>query len=154
MDIQIERLNNTKENITLVANLMKKDVSEKCFVNKDLEGNIVSYREMAKIFLKYAKLYAIVVDKNKIGLLIISNGNEIGMFIEPDFQGMEIATEVLGILKKELPYNEAVVEIATDNDPAIKSCLKNGFIETDEKRTVTINSKSVLVKKYVNPNFK
>lgn len=153
MNIEIKKLESTEENILLVASLMEKDTSGKCFTNKELEGNIVSYIEMAKIFLKYAELYAIITENVEIGLIMISNGNEIGVFIEPDFQNMGIATKAIELLKGKNNLKELVAEAALDNEQAIKSLQKNGFIETGEKRTVTIDGKDVLVKKYVNLNF-
>lgn len=153
MDIEIEKLKYSEKNTLLVSSLMEKDVSGKCFTNKDLEGNVVSYLEMAKIFFKYAELYAFTVDYVEIGLVMISNGNEIGIFIEPDFQNKGIATKAIELLKRKSNLKELVAEAAFDNEQAIKSLQKNGFIETGEKRTVTIDGKRVLVKKYVNLNF-
>lgn len=153
MNIEIEKLTNTVENSLLVSSLMEKDVSGKCFTNKDLEGNIVSYLDMAKIFLEYAELYLITADSLEIGLIMISNGNEIGIFVEPNFQKMGIATKAMELLKKKSNLKELVAEATLDNEPAIKTLQKNGFVETDEKRTVTIDGKNVLVKKYINLNF-
>lgn len=153
MNIEIGKLEKTEENILLVSSLMEKDVSGKCFTNKDLDGNIVSYIEMAKIFLEYAELYVITADNVEIGLVMISNGNEIGIFIEPDFQNKGIATKAIELLKDKSSLKELVAEATLDNEQAIKSLQKNGFIETGEKRTVTIDGKQVLVKKYVNLNF-
>lgn len=84
---------------------------------------------------------------------MISNGNEIWIFIEPDFQNKGIATKAIELLKRKSNLKELVAEAALDNEQAIKSLQKNGFIETGEKRTVTIDGKRVLVKKYVNLNF-
>lgn len=153
MDIEIEKLKYSEKNTLLVSSLMEKDVSGKCFTNKDLEGNVVSYLEMAKIFLKYAQLYAITVDYVEIGLVMISNGNEIGIFIEPDFQNKGIATKAIELLKNKNNLKELVAEATLDNEQANKSLQKNGFVETGEKRTVTIDGKRVLVKKYINLNF-
>lgn len=153
MNIELGKLEKTEENILLVSSLMEKDVSGKCFTNKDLDGNIVSYIEMAKIFLEYAELYVITADNVEIGLVMISNGNEIGIFIEPDFQNKGIATKAIELLKDKSNLKELVAEATLDNEQAIKSLQKNGFIETGEKRTVTIDGKQVLVKKYVNLNF-
>lgn len=153
MNIEIKKLESTEENILLVASLMEKDTSGKCFTNKDFEGNIVSYIEMAKIFLNYAQMYRITAENVEIGLIMISNGNEIGVFIEPDFQNMGIATKAIELLKGKNNLKELVTEATLDNEQAIKSLQKNGFIETGEKRTVTINGKRVLVKKYINLNF-
>lgn len=153
MNIELGKLEKTEVNILLVSSLMEKDVSGKCFTNKDLDGNIVSYIEMAKIFLEYAELYVITADNVEIGLVMISNGNEIGIFIEPDFQNKGIATKAIELLKDKSNLKELVAEATLDNEQAIKSLQKNGFIETGEKRTVTIDGKQVLVKKYVNLNF-
>lgn len=153
MDVQLKKLENTKENVDLVSTLMAKDVSGKCFTNRDLDGNIVSYSEIAEVFLEYAELYVITAFEMEIGLFMISNGNEIGIFVEPDFQKNGIASKILQLVKEKLMLKEAIAEISTDNEVAIKFFQKNGFIETGEKRTVTIDGKDVLVKKYVNLNF-
>lgn len=151
--IKIKELNNTEENALLVSSLMKKDVSGKCFSNNDLEGCGVSYLEIAKIYLKYAKMYAIAINDIEIGLVMISNDNEIGIFIEPNFQNNGIATVALQLLKEKINLKEVVAEVTLDNEQAIKILQKNGFVETNEKRFVTIDGIDVLVKKYINSNF-
>lgn len=58
------------------------------FSNKDIEGNIIPIEDIANIYLEYTNMYEIKFDDTYIGLLSLTNENEISIFIVPKFQNM------------------------------------------------------------------
>lgn len=151
--IKIEYLDNNDENNRIVSELIAKDVSGKCFSNKDLEGNIIPVSEMAAIYLEYAKMFLIKYSNKNIGLLSLTNENEISIFIEPQFQNKGIGRYCLKLFEKMLKeqYNleTLIAEITRDNEESIKLFNNHGFLKTNESREVIINNIPVEVVKYV-----
>ena len=94
-DISIIYLENNKENIKIVSELILKDISQKCFANKDAEGNIIPIENMAGLYLEYTDMYGIKESDKFIGLLSLTNENEISIFVEPDYQGKGIGKWLL-----------------------------------------------------------
>ena len=50
---------------------------DSCFSNKDIEGNIIPIEDMANIYLEYTKMYGVRLDSIYIGLLSLTNENEV-----------------------------------------------------------------------------
>ncbi len=151
--IKIEYLDNNSENNEIVSELIAKDVDGKCFSNKDTEGNIVPTTEMAAIYLEYAKMFVIKYSNTNIGLLSLTNDNEISIFIEPRFQKQGIGQYCLVLfekmLKEQYGLETLVAEITQDNEESIKLFNRNGFLSTNECREVPINDVLLKVIKYV-----
>lgn len=152
-NISIIYLENNKENVKIVSELILKDTSQKCFANKDIEGNIIPIENMADIYLEYTDMYGIKYLDKYIGLLSLTNENEISIFIEPDYQGKGIGKYSLllfeKLLKEKYKLSTLVAETTTDNVECINLLDKNGYIKTGESREVPIDSVYVKVMKYV-----
>ena len=152
-NLKINYLENNDENIKIVSNLILKDISEKCFCNKDLEGNIISIEDMAIIYLEYTKMYGIKYLDLYIGLLSLTNENEISIFIEPDYQNRGIGQYCLilfeKMLKEQYGLQSLIAETTLDNIECIKLLNKNGFESTNETREVPINNVPTKVAKYI-----
>ena len=115
-NLKINYLENNDENIKIVSNLIMKDISEKCFCNKDLEGNIISIEDMAIIYLEYTKMYGIKYLDVYIGLLSLTNENEISIFIEPDYQNRGIGQYSLILFEKMLKEQGFMTRRAVKSD--------------------------------------
>ena len=108
---------------------------------------------MANIYLEYTKMYGIKFDDIYIGLLSLTNENEISIFIVPEFQNMGLGKKVLlkflEIIHKEFSLEDFVAEVTKDNVRCIKMISNIGFSEVpNESRFVPINGNNTLVKKY------
>ena len=152
-NIDIISLSNSKNNRQIVKNLILKDVSNSCFSNKDIEGNIIPIEDMASIYLEYTNMYGIKFNNIYIGLLSLTNENEISIFIVPEFQNMGLGKKVLlkflEIVHKEFSLEYFVAEVTKDNIRCIKMISNIGFDEVpNESRVVPINGNDTLVKKY------
>ena len=151
--ISVERLINNKENNKIVTDLILKDTSGKCFSNKDIEGNIIPVKDIANIYLEYTKMYGIKYDDRCVGLLSLTNDNEVSIFIEPDYQRMGIGrqSQVIfeRILREEYKLDSLVAEATPDNTASLKLLNIMGYKKTGESREVPINDNNVLVEKYV-----
>ena len=152
-DISIIYLENNKENKKIVSELILKDTSQKCFANKDIEGNIIPIEDMAGLYLEYTDMYGIKKLDKYIGLLSLTNENEISIFVEPDYQGQGIGKHSLllfeKLLKEKYKLSTLVVEMTPDNTESIIMFKNNGYIETNESREVPINNVYVKVTKYI-----
>ena len=152
-NISIIYLENNKENVKIVSELILKDTSQKCFANKDIEGNIIPIENMADIYLEYTDMYGIKYLDKYIGLLSLTNENEISIFIEPDYQGKGIGKYSLlmfeKLIKEKYNLDSLIAETTQDNAQSIKLLANNGYKKTDESREVPINSVYVKVIKYV-----
>lgn len=152
-DISIIYLENNKENKKIVSELILKDISQKCFANKDAEGNIIPIENMAGLYLEYTDMYGIKESDKFIGLLSLTNENEISIFVEPDYQGKGIGKYSLllfeRLLKEKYKLNTLVAEMTSDNIESIKMFSNNGYVETNESREVPINNVYVKVTKYI-----
>lgn len=152
-NISIIYLENNKENVKIVSELILKDTSQKCFANKDIEGNIIPIENMADIYLEYTDMYGIKYLDKYIGLLSLTNENEISIFIEPNYQKRGIGKYSLllfeKLLKEKYKLSTLVAETTTDNVECINLLDKNGYIKTGESREVPIDSVYVKVMKYV-----
>lgn len=150
--ISVERLVNNDTNNKIVTNLILKDISGKCFSNKDIDGNIIPINDMAKIYLEYTKMFGIKYDDKYIGLLSLTNENEVSIFIEPNYQRMGIGrqSQVIfeKILKEEFKLDSLVAEAAPDNVASLKLLDIMGYHKTGDARSVPINDNNILVEKY------
>lgn len=70
----------------IVKDLITMDTSNSCFLNKDMEGNIIPIEDVATIYLEYTKMYGDKMENLYIGLLAFTNENEISIFLAPSFQ--------------------------------------------------------------------
>lgn len=152
-NIDIISLVNSEKDRQIVKNLILKDISNSCFSNKDIEGNIIPVEDMTNIYLEYTKMYGVRLDDTYIGLLSLTNGNEISIFIVPNFQNMGLGKKVLlkflEIIHREFSLEEFVGEVTPDNSRCIKTISDIGFSEVPkESRFVPINGNNALVKKY------
>lgn len=152
-NIDIISLVNSENNRQIVKGLILKDISNSCFSNKDIEGNIIPIEDMANIYLEYTKMYGIKFDDIYIGLLSLTNENEISIFIVPEFQNMGLGKKVLlkflEIIHKEFSLEDFVAEVTKDNVRCIKMISNIGFSEVpNESRFFPINGNNTLVKKY------
>ena len=152
-NLKINYLENNIKNIQIVSNLIQKDTSQKCFSNKDLDGNIIPIEEMASIYLQYTEMYGISYIDEYIGLLSLTNENEISIFIEPKYQNKGIGQYCLmtfeKTLKEQYGLQLLIAETTPDNIESIKLLNKNGFEKTNETREVPINSVPTKVIKYI-----
>ena len=150
--ISVERLVNNDTNNEIVTNLILKDISGKCFSNKDIDGNIIPINDMAKIYLEYTKMFGIKYDDKYIGLLSLTNENEVSIFIEPNYQRMGIGrqSQVIfeKILKEEFKLDSLVAEAAPDNVASLKLLDIMGYHKTGDARSVPINDNNIFVEKY------
>lgn len=154
MEFSYRLLSCCVEDIRVMADLMLKDTKGECFSNKDLEGNIIDLKDMAPIYIEYAKCFVINKDGEDIGLISLTNDNEISIFIEPNYQGMHIGTivlqffmkDILGKYKNEL--TSLIGEIVPTNEASVKLFTNLGFKETDITREVPLNGINTLVKTY------
>ena len=108
---------------------------------------------MANIYLEYTKMYGVRLDSIYIGLLSLTNENEVSIFIVPDFQniglGKKVLLKFLKIIHREFNLEEFVGEVTPDNIRCIKTLSNIGFSEVpNESRFVPINGNDTLVKKY------
>lgn len=152
-NIDIIALVNSEDDRQVVKDLILKDTSNSCFSNKDIEGNIIPIEDMANIYLEYTKMYGVRLDSIYIGLLSLTNENEVSIFIVPDFQNMGLGKKVLlkflKIIHREFKLEEFVGEVTPDNIRCIKTLSNIGFSEVpNESRFVPINGNDTLVKKY------
>ena len=152
-NIDIIALVNSEDDRQVVKDLILKDTSNSCFSNKDIEGNIIPIEDMANIYLEYSKMYGVRLDSIYIGLLSLTNENEVSIFIVPDFQNMGLGKKVLlkflKIIHREFKLEEFVGEVTPDNIRCIKTLSNIGFSEVpNESRFVPINGNDTLVKKY------
>ena len=152
-NIDIIALVNSEDDRQVVKDLILKDTSNSCFSNKDIEGNIIPIEDMANIYLEYTKMYGVRLDSIYIGLLSLTNENEVSIFIVPDFQNMGLGKKVLlkflEIIHREFNLEEFVGEVTPDNIRCIKTLSNIGFSEVpNESRFVPINGNDTLVKKY------
>lgn len=152
-NITIVPLKNCQNDRQIVKDLIAMDTSNSCFSNKDMEGNIIPIEDMATIYLEYTKMYGVKMESLYIGLLALTNENEISIFLVPAFQnrglGKKILLKFLKILHNEFYLEEFVSEITLDNNRCIKMMSSIGFDEVpNESRLVPINGKDTLVKKY------
>lgn len=152
-NIDIIALVNAEDDRQVVKDLILKDTSNSCFSNKDIEGNIIPIEDMANIYLEYTKMYGVRLDSIYIGLLSLTNENEVSIFIVPDFQNMGLGKKVLlkflKIIHREFKLEEFVGEVTPDNIRCIKTLSNIGFSEVpNESRFVPINGNDTLVKKY------
>lgn len=152
-NIDIIALVNSEDDRQVVKDLILKDTSNSCFSNKDIEGNIIPIEDMANIYLEYTKMYGVRLDSIYIGLLSLTNENEVSIFIVPDFQNMGLGKKVLlkflKIIHREFNLEEFVGEVTPDNIRCIKTLSNIGFSEVpNESRFVPINGNDTLVKKY------
>ena len=152
-NIDIIALVNAEDDRQVVKDLILKDTSNSCFSNKDIEGNIIPIEDMANIYLEYTKMYGVRLDSIYIGLLSLTNENEVSIFIVPDFQNMGLGKKVLlkflKIIHREFNLEEFVGEVTPDNIRCIKTLSNIGFSEVpNESRFVPINGNDTLVKKY------
>lgn len=147
--IQIHYLENNSQSVKIVGDLILKDVSEKCFSNKDMDGNLVPIEELAGIYLQYTKMFAIQYFNQSIGLLSLTNENEISIFVELAYQRRGIGQYCLKafetLLKEQYGLQEFIAETTLDNEESIRLLHKSGFESTDEIREVPINNKLVKV---------
>jgi len=151
-NIKIQYLENNSQSVKIVGDLILKDVSGKCFSNKDMDGNLVPIEELAGIYLQYTKMFAIeYLDKN-IGLLSLTNENEISIFVEPAYQRRGIGQYCLKafeiLLKERYGLREFIAETTLDNEESIRLLHKSGFESTNEIREVPINNQLVRVIQY------
>lgn len=98
-NIDIIALVNSEDDRQVVKDLILKDTSNSCFSNKDIEGNIIPIEDMANIYLEYTKMYGVRLDSIYIGLLSLTNENEVSIFIVPDFQNMVRKKSIIKIFK-------------------------------------------------------
>lgn len=152
-NIDIIALVNSEDDRQVVKDLILKDTSNSCFSNKDIEENIIPIEDMANIYLEYTKMYGVRLDSIYIGLLSLTNENEVSIFIVPDFQNMGLGKKVLlkflKIIHREFNLEEFVGEVTPDNIRCIKTLSNIGFSEVpNESRFVPINGNDTLVKKY------
>lgn len=152
-NIDIIALVNSEDDRQVVKDLILKDTSNSCFSNKDIEGNIIPIEDMANIYLEYTKMYGVRLDSIYIGLLSLTNENEVSIFIVPDFQniglGKKVLLKFLKIIHREFNLEEFVGEVTPDNIRCIKTLSNIGFSEVpNESRFVPINGNDTLVKKY------
>lgn len=152
-NIEIVSLINSADNRQIVKDLILKDISNSCFSNKDIDGDIIPIENMANIYLEYTKMYGIRFADIYIGLLSLTNENEISIFIVPNFQNMGLGKKVLlkflEIIHGEFNLEEFVGEVTLDNSKCIKTISDIGFSEVpNESRIVSINGNDTLVKKY------
>ena len=114
-NIDIIALVNSEDDRQVVKDLILKDTSNSCFSNKDIEGNIIPIEDMANIYLEYTKMYGARLDSIYIGLLSLTNENEVSIFIVPDFQNMGLGKKVLlkflKIIHREFNLEEFVGEV-------------------------------------------
>ena len=152
-NISIRRLKNNSDNKKIVSSLILKDTSNKCFANKDPNDNIIPIEDMAEIYLKYTEMYGIKYSNDYIGLLSLTNMNEICIFIEPEYQGKGIGKYALKefekLVLKKYKYDELVAETTTDNEISINLLNSAGYIKTDEERDVPINGEYVKAIKFI-----
>ena len=152
-NISIVYLENNENNIEVVSDLILKDTSQKCFSNKDIEGNIIPIEDLASLYLEYTDMYGIKFLDKFIGLLSLTNENEISIFVEPNYQNKGIGKYSLilfeNLIKEKYEVNTLVAEVTCDNVESVRLLVNNGYIKTDESREVPINSTYVKVIKYV-----
>lgn len=152
--LSFEKLNLNAENVKIVSSLILLDESGKCFSNKDTEGNVIPLEYMAEIYLEYTIMYGIKLENEFIGLLSLTNENEISIFIAPKHQHLGIGTEslrrFLDIVQEEHEVKNSIIAEITENNPECISLLsKFDFKKTDESREVPINGEKMKVIKYV-----
>lgn len=155
-DISLQFLDLKEENISLVSKLIKLDESESCFSNKDMEGNIIPLEDMANIYLTYTNCYSVSYQKEIIGLLSLTNENEISIFIVPSYQhqgfGKIVLKKFIEVIREEHQVlGEIVAEVVPTNISSVNLVERLGFESTEEEREVPIGGKNTIVKKYVLP---
>lgn len=151
--LSYELLKLNDKNIKTVTSLILLDESGKCFSNKDIEGNIIPLDYLAKIYLEYTIMYGIKYENEFIGLLSLTNENEVSIFIAPKYQKLGIGTislrKFLNIIIKQHEVKESVIaEITEDNKECIGLFSKFDFEMTNESREVPINGINRKVIKY------
>lgn len=73
----------------------------------------------------YAK--AIVVDDNFAGYCYLTDRNEIGMFLKKEYQGQNIGSIVLKIIKEEFKGHQLFANIAPMNGASKRFFERHGF---------------------------
>ncbi len=155
-DICLQFLEVSEENISLVSQLIQLDKSESCFSNKDIEGNIIPLEDMANIYLTYTNCYSVSYQEKTIGLLSLTNENEISIFIVPEYQyqgfGKVTLRKFIDVIREEHQVlGEIVAEVVPTNTSSVSLIEHLGFESTEEEREVPIGGKNTVVKKYVLP---
>lgn len=102
--------------------------------NRDPITNI-SHKKMPtfkehKVFLNshpYTKWYIILFKKRKVGSIYLSKQDEIGIFINKEFQSKEIGTKSLNLLMKKIPRKRYLANVSPQNKNSQKFFKNNDF---------------------------
>lgn len=102
--------------------------------NRDSRTNIShkkmpTYRQHVK-FVKskpYSKWYVIILSKEKIGSIYLSKTDEIGIFIQKNFQKQNLGKSALKELFKKNPRKRYLANVNPKNQKSIQFFKNNGF---------------------------
>ena len=102
--------------------------------NRDSRANIShkkmpTYRQHVK-FVKskpYSKWYVIILSKEKIGSIYLSKTDEIGIFIQKNFQKQNLGKSALKELFKKNPRKRYLANVNPKNQKSIQFFKNNGF---------------------------
>ncbi len=75
----------------------------------------------------YAKWYIISSEDKKIGTILLTFENEVGIFIKKNIQQKGIGTSALKLLIKESPHLRYLANISPKNKESVKFFKKNDF---------------------------
>jgi len=111
---------------------------------------------MANIYLTYTNCYSVSYQEKTIGLLSLTNENEISIFIVPEYQyqgfGKVTLRKFIDVIREEHQVlGEIVAEVVPTNTSSVSLIEHLGFESTEEEREVPIGGKNTVVKKYVLP---
>lgn len=116
-----------KNNIELIPKT--RNAVRKWLFNNEL---ISSKQQIYWYFNNYIKssikIYLCYKEKEYIGYCQIdSKTNEIGIYLEPKFQGFGYGSEFLNLLLKKIPNTKVIAKIKSDNIQSINLFKKAGF---------------------------
>ena len=114
-----------KSDHRFLFNLLKNRPPEVNISNR----KIPTYSEHVQFVLSqpYSKWYIILYKDKKIGSIYLSKQNEIGIFLEKEFQNKGIGKIALNLLKVKNPKTRYLANINPKNKSSSKFFKKNGF---------------------------
>lgn len=90
---------------------------------------IPTYTQHKKFVLSkpYSKWYIIEYNKNKVGSVYLSKQNEIGIFLNKEFQCLGLAHEALKQIMKKNPRKRFLANVSPNNKKSMKFFIQNNF---------------------------